>query len=65
EGESIALQWRESGGPIIAAEPTRQGFGSSLTRDTILRQLEGTFALDWREQGLVTDFTLPLATLAF
>jgi hypothetical protein len=63
EGESLALRWQESGGPLIAAGPAQQGFGSTLTRDTILRQLDGTFALDWREQGFMADFVLPLATL--
>ncbi len=64
ESETLALQWRESRGPAIAAEPVRQGFGSTLARDTILRQLGGTFTLDWKEQGLVANFVLPVAKLA-
>ena len=63
-GDALALQWRETGGPEIAAEPTRQGFGSTLARDTIVRQLEGTFTLHWRKEGLAADFVLPLAMLA-
>ena len=62
--ETLALQWRESGGPVIAAEPMRQGFGSTLARDIILRQLGGRFTLNWHKQGLVADFVLPLAKLA-
>jgi hypothetical protein len=54
---------RKSGGPLIAAEPAGQGFGRTLTRDMILRQFEETFAFDWREQGLVADFVLPLEKL--
>jgi two-component sensor histidine kinase len=64
EGEALALRWGESGGPPIAAEPSQQGFGSTLMRDTILRQFEGTFAMNWRKEGLVADFQLPLAKLA-
>jgi two-component sensor histidine kinase len=63
EGETLALQWRESGGPAIAAEPMREGFGSTLARDTILRHLGGTFTLNWQAQGLVAEFVLPLAKL--
>ncbi len=63
-GDDLALQWQETGGPEIAAEPTRQGFGSTLARDTIVRQLEGTFTLHWRKEGLAADFVLPLAMLA-
>ena len=65
EAETLALQWKESGGPAIAAEPVRQGFGSKLARDTILRQLGGTVILDWQEEGLTADFKLPLTKLAF
>ena len=64
KGITLAFQWRESGGPMITAEPVRQGFGSTLARDTIQRQLGGTFTLDWQEPGLVADFALPLTNLA-
>jgi two-component sensor histidine kinase len=64
KGETLALQWRESGGPVIAAEPTRQGFGSTLARNTIVHQLDGTFTLNWHQQGLLANLALPLATLA-
>jgi len=64
EGEALALQWRESGGPVIAAEPVQKGFGSTLARNTIIYQLGGTFTLDWQAQGLVASFLLPLANLA-
>ena len=62
-GNIVALQWLESGGPAIAAEPDRPGFGSSLVRDTITRQLEGTFSLDWGERGLVAEFVVPVGKL--
>jgi hypothetical protein len=51
-------------GAADCGRTVQQGFGSALARDTILRQLGGTFALDWRTQGLVADFPLPLARLA-
>jgi two-component sensor histidine kinase len=63
EGETLALQWRETGGPMITAEPVQQGFGSTLARNTVVRQLGGAFSLSWRQEGLLADFTLPLAKL--
>jgi two-component sensor histidine kinase len=64
EGDLLIVRWQERGGPVIASAPLRQGFGSTLARNTIVRQLGGTFTLDWQEQGLVADFVLPLAKLA-
>lgn len=64
DGEALVLQWREIGGPLIKGKPAHQGFGSMLARDTILGQLDGTFDLDWRRQGLVANFVLPIKKLA-
>ncbi len=64
QGATLVLQWRETGGPPIAAPPAQLGFGSELARNTIVRQLDGTLSVDWREDGLVADVTLPLAKLA-
>jgi two-component sensor histidine kinase len=63
QGERLILQWRESGGPVIAVSPQRQGFGGLLTRRTIEQQLGGTFSLNWHAEGLTGDFSLPLAML--
>jgi two-component sensor histidine kinase len=63
QDDALALHWRESGGPSIAAEPAHRGFGSTLARNTIEHQLGGTLALDWLEQGLAAEFVLPLAKL--
>ena len=63
QDDILNIQWREGGGPSIEAEPSQTGFGSALARNTIHR-LGGTFALNWREQGLVADFGLPLSQLA-
>ncbi len=63
EGEKLALRWRETGGPEIMAAPQGQGFGSTLARDTVVRQLGGTFAVDWQELGLIAHFLMPLAKL--
>jgi two-component sensor histidine kinase len=64
KGGMLTLEWRESGGPEVRAEPGQEGFGSTLARNTITRQLDGTFILDWRREGLVAELQLPLAKLA-
>jgi len=55
---SVALQWREQGGPAMTA-PTRSGFGSRLIRDAIMRQLSGEAAVDHAGEGLVAHLVLP------
>ena len=62
-GAALSLRWRETGGPAILSEPAQNGFGGKLTRHTVEDQLGGTFTLDWRHEGLVADFTLPMADL--
>jgi two-component sensor histidine kinase len=63
ENTTLALEWRESGGPVIVTEPVQQGFGSTLARNTIMRQLGGKLTFDWQAQGLVAEFVVPLAKL--
>ncbi|GLC92672.1 histidine kinase [Cupriavidus sp. TA19] len=62
-GEHLAVRWHEEGGPPIQGPSQRQGFGSILLRNTLTRQLGGTFELDWREPGLAVMFSLPLSRL--
>lgn len=55
---SVALEWREHGGPPVAP-PARSGFGSRLIRDAITRQLSGEAHLDHAVTGLVVRLVLP------
>ncbi|MGK7868784.1 PAS domain-containing protein [Falsiroseomonas sp. E2-1-a20] len=61
ESARLCLQWRESGGPAIAAPPGRHGFGARVLDGTIRRQLGGSLSLDWRESGLACGIEVPLA----
>lgn len=45
------LDWRESGGPAVAATE-RRGFGSQLLTAVLPRELGGTGTLDYRPDGL-------------
>ncbi|MDP3299750.1 MAG: PAS domain S-box protein [Phenylobacterium sp.] len=58
DGPQVRLQWREAGGPSVAA-PTREGFGSSL-KANVVRQLNGEISRHWEPTGLVVDVTFPL-----
>jgi PAS domain S-box-containing protein len=55
----LTLRWTERGGPRVAGPPARRGFGSSVIRNTVERQLGGTTRFDWPESGLDCTLTLP------
>jgi two-component sensor histidine kinase len=55
----LNLRWTESGGPA-AMPPTHRGFGTRIMEKIIGGQLGGQVRFDWREQGLICEFVLPL-----
>jgi len=59
----LELRWTEQGGPAVAGTPARQGFGSSVVRKTVERQLGGTSEFDWRPDGLEVTLHLPARQL--
>jgi two-component sensor histidine kinase len=58
-GESLVLQWAESGGPPPPQERIPR-FGSRLIGSTVERQLVGQALFDWKETGLESRIELPL-----
>jgi len=62
--ETLELRWIETGGPAIAGEPTRRGFGSKLAELSIAQQLGGTITRDWAPAGLQVAMTLPAKRLS-
>ena len=54
EGDLIALQWTEVGGPAVS-DPTRSGFGSRLFRAAVP---DGAVHVDYRPGGLVCSVEL-------
>lgn len=58
----LRLRWTERGGPVVPprTQQGRRGFGTRLIRSSIERQLGGTLATDWAEEGLSVFFTVPL-----
>jgi two-component sensor histidine kinase len=59
----VALEWRESGGPTVAA-PGRNGFGRVLLERLVGSSLGGTVTMDFRPEGLVCSLRFPDDRLA-
>lgn len=57
----LALTWVETQGPPPLSRD-HDGFGSTLIREVVSRQLGGTLAVDWRREGLHFSATLPART---
>ncbi|MBC7668502.1 sensor histidine kinase [Caulobacter sp. DWR2-3-1b2] len=60
EGDGLAFTWHEAGGPTVAP-PTRRGFGSRLIERSITSELRGRFAIDYRPEGVLCEFWVPVA----
>ncbi len=60
EGKDLTFTfcWHEQGGPQVIA-PKHRGFGSTVIRSTVERQLWGVVSLDWRTDGLLCTLTAP------
>lgn len=61
--DTLLLTWTEAGGPSIAANPDRSGFGSIMV-DRILQSLRGSINRKWHSQGLVVEISVPRTPLA-
>jgi two-component sensor histidine kinase len=58
EGDTLLLDWRETGGPATAA-PTREGFGSRLIQ-ALAEQHGGSFEREFTPDGVVCRLRLSL-----
>lgn len=58
-GGTLALEWREAGGPRVAA-PTSRGFGSRLLERGLAQDLEGEVELNFDPEGVVCRITAPI-----
>lgn len=52
DGDDLAIEWRETGGPPIAGAPDATGFGTRLAALSIEQQLGGRITREWRPGGL-------------
>ena len=64
QDDDFHLEWEETGGPAIVVTPNTQGFGSVLTKRSIISQLGGNIEYDWQPDGLKLKMTVPLDRLS-
>lgn len=62
-GDSVLLCWAERGGPLVAGEPQKRGFGSLLVDRAVKSQLGAQIAFAWRPSGLVVEIQMAAARL--
>jgi chemotaxis family two-component system sensor kinase Cph1 len=58
-GNSLVLDWIESGGPPVG-EPPRRGFGLSLIEREVSHGLGGKARIEFEEGGLRVNLRIPL-----
>jgi two-component sensor histidine kinase len=63
EHGGLSLRWSESRVEPLSGPPARRGFGYSVIRNTVERQLGGRCAFDWQPAGLVFRIELPASQL--
>jgi len=62
--DRFVLTWTETGGPAVAGQPTREGFGTSLATLSVQGQLGGRLERIWRRDGLKVVADLPATALS-
>ena len=63
ENGGLSLRWSETRPEPLSGPPARRGFGYSVIRNTLERQLGGRCAFEWREEGLAVRIELPASHL--
>lgn len=59
----LTLEWRETGGPPVAA-PTRRGFGTTLIERTLRSAFKGEAVIEYAPTGLVFRLEAPRSVLS-
>jgi len=55
----VRLTWAERGGPPLAAEPSRTGFGTRVIEQTVRRQMSGELDRNWDPAGITVEMRFP------
>ena len=58
DGARLTLDWRETGGPQVAA-PSRRGFGSDLIGRVVPSEAGGRMSLEYRPEGVAARLDIP------
>lgn len=59
DGDTLNIDWQETGGPIVLSPPAAHGFGSVLIEQS-MRQLHGAIRYHWRPEGVAFRIAVPL-----
>lgn len=62
-GDNVRLRWGEFGGPILAGEPQKRGFGSLLVDRALKSQLGARMHFAWLPSGLVVEIEMTKSRL--
>jgi two-component sensor histidine kinase len=57
--KEMTFHWDERGGPLVKA-PEKLGVGTKVMDSMVRGQLNGTIRFDWRDEGLLCEFSLPV-----
>lgn len=49
----LSILWVERGGPAVVAPSAHSGFGSRMVRHAVSRDLGGSIAFDWPQEGVI------------
>jgi two-component sensor histidine kinase len=62
-GDNVHLRWAEFGGPVVAGEPQKRGFGSLLVDRAVKSQLGARMHFAWLPSGLVVEIEMAKSKL--
>ena len=62
-GPSVAILWRESGGPPV--EPNHEGFGIDLIEHSAGYELDGTAKVEFQPEGVRCEIVIPYDAQSF
>lgn len=63
EQDIFLLAWREQGGPPVAGQPEKRGFGSLLAYRTVTGAFGGELRHEWNRDGLTVRVSAPVERL--
>ena len=58
--DRVLVCWRELGGPPVAQEKRKRGFGTELIERIVAAELGGGVTLEFRPGGVYCELTLPV-----
>lgn len=64
QAETVTIEWRERGGPVVVEPVRKPGFGTQLIELSAVRQLGGSVERSWAPGGLEVTIALPIASLS-